>query len=173
MKKIITLLSVIGILSFQSCTVTDVEPVVDNDTISEAFEIKNVDLGKVTNNEYNFLSTFRYEIGGDLYDDETVLVYRLTGLVNSNTPLWQLLPRTIYFSNGDVLDYFYDFSKVDFVITASGSYNLLATPSYIDNQTFRVVILPSNLASSINTNNYLEVMNVLNLKESQIQKIDF
>lgn len=172
MKKMIALLAVTGILSFQSCTVTDVTPVVDNDTIPEAFEINNVNLSKVSNNEYNFSSIFKYEIGGNLYDDETVLIYRLTGFVNPNTPLWQLLPKTVYFSNGDVLDYFYDFSKVDFVITASGSYNLLATPSYIDNQTFRIVILPSNLATSINTNNYLEVMNVLNLKESQVQKIN-
>jgi hypothetical protein len=100
------------------------------------------------------------------------LVYRLTGLINSTTPIWQLIPRTIYFDNGEELDYDYDFSKIDFIITARGTYNLLNTPDYINNQTFRVVIIPSNLVSSVDKNNYLEVMKVLNLDESQIQKID-
>lgn len=173
MKNIIAILAVLGILSLESCTINEVGPTLDNDTIPEAFEVKDVDLFRVTNNEYNFSSTFNYEIGGDLYNDETVLVYRLTAYINSSTPIWQLIPRTIYFSSGDVLDYYYDFSKVDFVITARGSYNLLTSPSYIDNQTFRVVILPSNLASITNINNYLEVMNALNLKESQVQNLNF
>jgi hypothetical protein len=173
MKKIITFLAIVGMFSFQGCTTTTDSNYVDNDTIPEAFEIKGVYLGKVSDNEYNYSSTFQKEIGGNLFDDETVLVYRLTDLINSTTPVWQLIPRTIKFTNGDVLEYYFDFSKIDFVITVYGNYNLLDRLSYIDNQTFRVVILPSNLASSINTNNYLEVMNALNLKENQIQKINF
>jgi hypothetical protein len=95
----------------------------------------------------------------------------LTGYVNSSTPVWQLIPRTIYFSNDDELDYDYDFSKVDFIITARGTYNLLNRPNYIYNQTFRIVIIPSYLSSAVNKNNYLEVMKVLKLDESQIQQI--
>jgi hypothetical protein len=171
MKKIITLLAVIGMFGFQGCEGPEGPPGSDA-LVPEAFEIKNVNLGKVADNEYNLKSTFQFEIGGNLFDDETVLVYRLTGLINSNTPIWQLIPRTIYFSNGDELDYDYDFSKVDFIITARGNYNLLNTPSYINNQTFRVVIIPSNLAAAVNKNNYNEVMSVLKISENQIQKID-
>ncbi|MBC5841155.1 MAG: hypothetical protein K2Y30_06660 [Flavobacteriaceae bacterium] len=173
MKKLFTLLALIGIVSLQSCTVSEVAPINDNDTIPQAFEIKNVNLGRVADNEYNISSTFQFEIGGDLFNDETILVYRMSGLVNSTTPIWQLIPRTIYLSNGNELDYDFDFSKKDFFITARGTYNLLITPQYIDNQTFRIVILPTNLLSSVNKNNYIAVMAALNLKESQVQKINF
>ena len=170
MKKIITLFAFVSFLAVSSCTTTD-DYQQDNDTIPEAFEIKNVNLAKVANNEYNLKSTFQYEIGGNLYDDETILVYRLTTLINSTTPVWQLIPRTIYFDNGQELDYDYDFSKVDFIITARGTYNLLDTPGYINNQTFRVVIIPSVLAATIDTSNYAEVMNTLKISESQVQKV--
>lgn len=176
MKKIFTLLAAIALVSLQSCTVQETKvveaaPYTDYDTYPQAFEIKNVNLSKVSNTEYNLKSTFKFEIGGDLYDDETVLVYRLTSLINSSTPIWQLIPRTVYFSNGDVLDYYFDFSKVDFIITARGSYNLLATPEYIDKQTFRVVIIPSKLSSTVDKNNFEAVMNAAHLKETDIEKI--
>ena len=169
MKKIITLLAIIGMFSLQGCTVE--EPMQDNDTIPEAFEIK-VNLGRVTDKQYNIFSTFKFEIGGDLFNDETILVYRKTGTISSGEPIWQLIPRTIYFDNGQELDYDYDFSKVDFIITARGTYNLLETPNFIFNQTFRIVIIPSNLQTSINKSNYLEVMNALKINENQIKKIN-
>lgn len=169
MKKIITLLSVVGLIAFSSCT-TNNDDDVDNDTIPYAFQFTD-NLGRVKDNEYSIKSTFQFEINDNLRDDETVLVYRLTGYVNSSTPVWQLIPRTIYLNNDEELDYDYDFSKVDFIITARGTYNLLDTPNYIKNQTFRVVIIPSFLAVSVNKNNYLEVMKALNLNESQIQEI--
>ncbi|MDQ5928984.1 MAG: hypothetical protein QG594_762 [Bacteroidota bacterium] len=74
------------------------------------------------------------------------------------------------FSNGDLLDYYFDFSKIDFIITARGSYNLLNTPTYIDNQTFRIVIIPSKLSKKVDTNNMEAVMNASNLKESDVNK---
>jgi hypothetical protein len=170
MKKLITLLALVGIVSLQSCTVSEIAPINDNDTIPQAFELKNVFLGRVTENEYNISSTFGFEIGGDLFNDETILVYRLSGLVNSTTPIWQLIPRTIYHNDGNELDYDFDFSKVDFVISARGTYNLLSKPSFINNQTFRVVIIPSNLSAKVNSEDYFAVMNALNLNESQVQK---
>lgn len=175
MKKIITLFAVIGIFSFQSCTGPEGPPGFDGQDglTPEAFEMRNVNLGRVTDNQYNISSTFNFEVGGDLFDDETILVYRKTGTLSSGAPIWQLIPRTIYFDNGQELDYDYDFSKVDFIITARGTYNLLNTPNYINNQTFRIVIIPSNLKLSVDKNNYFEVMNALNLKEGQVQKINF
>ncbi|MES2239740.1 MAG: hypothetical protein V4497_05705 [Bacteroidota bacterium] len=170
MKKIMTLFAFVGLLAISSCTTSD-NLQQDNDTIPEAFEIKNVDLAKVADNEYNFKSTFQYEIGGKLYDDETVLIYRLTSVINSTTPVWQLIPRTIYFTNGNELDYDYDFSKVDFIITARGNYNLLNRPEYIDNQTFRVVIVPSNLAATMDTSNYNAVMSTLKISETNVKKV--
>lgn len=170
MKKIITLFAFVSFLAISGCSTSD-DFEEDFDTYPYAFEIKNVDLGRVADNEYNLRSTFQFEINDNLSDDETVLIYRLTGTVNSNTPIWQLIPRTIYFSNGDELDYDYDFSKVDFFITARGNYNLLNRPEYIDNQTFRIVLIPSDLAASMDTNNYAEVMNTLKISETNVKKV--
>ncbi|WP_310379275.1 hypothetical protein [Flavobacterium sp.] len=172
MKKIITLLAVFGIVSFQSCTVNDNAPIEDNDTIPQAFEIKNKNFNYNANDGFYIYDTFNNKLGGDLYNDETILVYRLTGSLNSSTPIWQLIPRTIYLSGGREIDYDYDFSKKDFTIYASGNYDLELTPEFLDNQTFRIVILPSSLLSSVDKNNFSEVMSVLKINESQIQKVD-
>ncbi|MFH6966798.1 hypothetical protein [Flavobacterium sp. FlaQc-28] len=172
MKKILTLFAVVGLIAFTSCEGPEGPPGRDA-LMPEAFEISNVNLGRVADNEYNLKSTFKFEIGDNLFDDETVLIYRLTGVINPTTPVWQLLPRTIYFNDGNELDYDYDFSKVDFIITARGTYNLLTKPEYIQNQTFRVVIIPSDLAKTVNTSNFSEVMSAAKLNESQIQEIKF
>lgn len=171
MKKIITLFAFVSFLAVSSCSSSDDNFQEDNDTIPYAFEIENVNLGKVADNEYNLRSTFQFEINDNLRDDETVLIYRLTGTLNSNTPVWQLIPRTIYFNNGDIVDYFFDFSKVDFFITARGNFTLLNRPEYIKNQTFRMVLIPSDLAASVDAANYVEVMNTLKLSESQVKKV--
>jgi hypothetical protein len=100
------------------------------------------------------------------------LIYRLSGSINSNTPIWQLIPRTLFLSQGE-LDYDFDFSKEDFTIYAGGNYNLALTPQYLNNQTFRIVIVPGSFSVSLNKYNYIEVMSALNIKENQIQKINF
>ena len=174
MKKIITLLAVIGMFGFQGCTGPEGPPGVpgQDGLTPQAFELKNVSLSRVTDNHYELKRTFASTaLGGNLYDDETVLVFRMTGTINSSTPIWQSIPRSIYFSSTSVLDYDYDFSKVDFVISADATYNLLNEPN-INNQTFRFVIVPSNLIGKVDNNNYYQVMSVLKLNEDQIQKID-
>jgi len=107
-----------------------------------------------------------------LFPGDVILIYRLSGTINSTTPIWQPIPRTLFLTQGE-LDYDFDFSQEDFTIYAGGTYNLATTPEYLNNQTFRIVIVPGDLVSSLNTNNYLDVINALNIKESQVQKINF
>ncbi len=166
MKKIITLLAVVGIFSFQSCTTSD--PYVDNDTISEVFELKNVNFAYNATDGYTIYQKFTPEI----YASDVVLIYRLSGTIDSNTPLWQLIPRTLFLPQGE-LDYDFDFSQEDFTIYAGGNYNLSLTPQYLNNQTFRIVIVPGSFSASINTSNYAEVMAALRVNENQIQNINF
>lgn len=134
--------------------------------IAEVFELKNVNFSYNATDGYFIRQTLNPKI----YDSDIVLIYRLAGTIDSSTPIWQLIPRTLFLPQGE-LDYDYDFSKEDFTIYAGGTYNLGLTPSYINNQTFRIVIVPGDFSASIDKNNYGEVMNSLNLKESQVQKI--
>lgn len=171
MKKIITLLAVVGMFSIQGCTVEDNS--VDNDTIAEVFEIKNINFNNnpVDNPDQGF--TIYQKFTPVIFASDVVLIYRLSGTIDSNTPIWQLIPRTLFLSNGREIDYDYDFSLEDFTIFARGNYDVSLTPQYLNNQTFRIVIVPASFSTSINKNNINDVMGALNIKESEIKKINF
>ena len=97
----------------------------------------------------------------------------MSGTINLTTPIWQLIPRTLFLDQGNELDYDFDFSKDDFTIYAKGNYNISMTPQYLENQTFRIVIVPGAFSANLKTSNYEDVMARLNINESQIQKINF
>lgn len=166
MKKIITLLAVVGMFSLQGCTTEDNS--VDNDTIAEVFEIKNINFVLDPVDGYIVYQKFTPTI----FASDVVLIYRLSGTINSTTPIWQLIPRTLFLPQGE-LDYDFDFSQEDFTIYAGGTYNLSLTPQYLNNQTFRIVIVPASFSTSINKNNYSAVISALNIKETEIKKINF
>jgi hypothetical protein len=46
------------------------------------------------------------------------------------------------------------------------------TAEYRYNQVLRIVIVPASYAKTINKNSYSDVTTALNVKDSQIQKID-
>lgn len=176
MKKIILLLAAVGIFSLQGCTGPEGPPGRDGfdgqDGINaEAFEIE-------TNFSYNLVDGyiisgfFEDYLGGDLYQSESVLVYRLEGTNSSGSDVWQLIPTTVFFFNGDSITYDYNFSKQAFTIFVGGD-DVAEKPNYINNQVFRFVIIPANFGVILNKTNYLDVMNTLKINESEIEKIKF
>ena len=168
MKNMLTLLVVVGIFSFQSCTVNDTTPIVDNDTISTVFE-NSIPYNFTVNNGYKINFRLPYTI----YTSDMILVYRLTGTVNGND-LWEFLPETHYFPDGTRdFSYNFDFTSNDVQVYLEGN-NLGSLNSvYRLNQTFRFVVIPAELRYVVDFNNYLEVMNTLNLNESQVHTINF
>lgn len=176
MKKISTLLAVIGMIVISSCSGPQGPPGYDgldglngtDGAISEVFELKNVNFVYNATDGYKIYRTLSPKI----YASDVILIYRMTGTVNSTTPVWQLIPRTLFLPKGE-LDYDFDFSREDFTIYAGGNYDLSLTPTYINNQTFRIVIVPGSFSTTINKNNYAEVVAALNIDESQIQQINF
>jgi len=173
MKKITLLLAFIGMITLQSCTVNEEQDKVDNDTISEVFELRNV------NFSYNS-STGGYFIyrtlNPKIYASDNILIYRMSDMIDSNTPVWQLIPRTLYLGGGGELDYYYDYSREDFTIYAIGTYNLSETPEYIFNQTFRIVIIPGYFSNKnsfdVNFYDYESVIKKLNIDEPQVKFLD-
>ncbi|TDE02328.1 hypothetical protein [Flavobacterium hiemivividum] len=173
MKKISAILAVIGMIFISSCSGPEGPPGFDglngqDGLLAEVFELKNVDFSFNATDGYTIYRTLTPQI----FESDNVLIYRMTGTVDVNTPIWQLIPRTLFLTEGE-LDYDFDFSKKDFTIYAGGNYNISTTPQYIKNQTFRIVIVPGSFSTSINKNNYADVMAALNIKESQIQNINF
>ena len=170
MKKIITLFAFVSFLAISGCSSSDDNFQEDNDTIPEAFEIK-ANFTVDGNNTYVISDSFSRYLSGDLFQNESVLIYRLDATNGLGSDVWQLIPNTLPFTNGDRLTYDFNFSKEDFTIFATGNFNLSARPSYLNAQVFRIVIIQLDLAASVDTSNYNEVMNTLKLSESQVRKV--
>jgi hypothetical protein len=163
MKKIFTLLAIVGLFSLQSCTVND-GPLVD-DTTSSVFEVTT---SFNSTNDYSKLITFNYPI----YTSDVVLVYRLSGVTSQGSDIWKLLPETHYFGDG-TLDFGYDqdYTTRDVNVFMIGNNLQTVAAEFRLNQVLRIVIVPAGYATSINKNSYEAVMSTLKLNESQIQKI--
>jgi hypothetical protein len=166
MKKIIALLVVVGMFSFQGCT-TDTN-YVDTDTISTVFE-NEVPYNFTSSNNYTVKFIFPYTI----ISSDMVLVYRLTGTSNGND-LWEFLPETHYFADGTRnFGYNFDFTRNDVQIYLEGNNLGTLDAAYRLNQIFRIVVVPADLIYGIDKNNYPAVMSALKINENQIQKINF
>ncbi|PKP14639.1 MAG: hypothetical protein CVU07_13840, partial [Bacteroidetes bacterium HGW-Bacteroidetes-23] len=101
-------------------------------------------------------------------NSDVILIYRMDGTINSSTPIWQQIPRTLYLNQGE-LDYDFDFSRVDFTIYADGTYDLETTPQYLDNQTFRIVIIPGYFSGRMDYSDYNQVMLANGLTEADVK----
>ncbi len=154
MKRLLLLLTLFaGAATFQSCD-GDTGPQGPAGPDSIVYELRQVDFN-LFNGEYQIYRTFGESLGFNLYDSETVLVYRQSSSFVNNagvtTPIWQLIPRTLFLPQGE-LDYDFDFSQEDFTIYAGGNFDPSTTPEYINDQTFRLVIIPGSFQNR-NANN--------------------
>jgi len=96
----------------------------------------------------------------------------MTGTVNATTPIWQQIPRTLYLGNGQELDYDFDFTKFDFTIYAGGNFDISTVPAYLNNQTFRVVVIPGGFGKRVvDYSDCNAVMQAYGLTESQVKTL--
>ncbi len=169
MRKITLVLAFIGMITLNGCTVNE-DNGPDNDTISEVFELRNINFDYNNSDGYHI----RRSLNPNIYDSDVVLIYRMSDLINSNTPVWQLIPRTLYVPQGE-LDYDFDFSRIDFTIYAGGSYDIGTTPGYLTNQTFRIVIVPGyfsgKMAKPVDYSDYDAVIKYYNIDDSKVKVI--
>lgn len=174
MKRIFLLLAVVSMTVFQSCEGDPGPPGRDGqDGISvesEVFELQNVNFQLNNNNEYVI---FR-DLNPAIFDSDNILIYRLAGTIDPQTPIWQLIPRTLYLNEGE-LDYDFDFSAIDFTIYAGGTYNLATTPQFINNQTFRIVIIPgyfSRGGTVVDFEDYDAVIDAYDIDDSNVKILE-
>lgn len=178
MKKLILLSLVATLAIFSACTIEENNvgpqgPAGLNGTNIEAevFELQNVNFSFTPNDGF-----FIYrQLNPQILPSDVVLIYRMSDLINSTTPVWQQIPRTLYLPQGE-LDYDFDFSKQDFTIYAGGSYNLASTPNFINNQTFRIVIIPGyfsgkGTSTPVNYNNYQEVIDYYGINDKVVKRL--
>ena len=163
MRKLFTLVALIGVLSLQSCTITD-DIYIDDTSVSEVFEVPT---SFTASNNYSKQIIFDSKI----YASDDVLVYRLTGNYQGKA-VWALLPESHFYNDGTFdFGYEYDYSLRDVSVYLVGA-NLNTVPtSFRLNQVLRVVIVPGGYAKQINKKDYFDVVSKLSLKESDIKTI--
>jgi hypothetical protein len=139
MKKLFTLLALVALVSLQSCTVTETTPLIDNDTISEVFE--------VTTN-FNTANGYTKIVGLNpaIFASDVVLVYHLYDVVNGQD-VWRPM-QTYYIDNG-AIDYNFDFTRNDVKIFMGKFCFKYCSIELDTNQTFRIVIVPGKFSSLI------------------------
>ena len=164
MKRILLFFAVIGLTTLSSCD-GDTGPQGPAGPDSEVFELRNINFQLNQNNEYTIFQNLNPYIN----DADNILIYRMSGTIDSQTPIWQLIPRTLFLDEGE-LDYDFDFSAIDFTIYAGGTYNLALTPQFIQNQTFRIVIVPGYFSknASLDYNDYNAVVKAFNIDDSNV-----
>lgn len=167
MKKIITLFAFVSFLAISSCTTTDDNFQEDFDTIGTTYE-NEFGYNLTSNNGY----VFGFDFPQRLVESDVVLVYRYDGEDTSGRPVWQALPETYYLDNGTrSFSFKYVFTRDYVDVTLYGNNLEGIHPDYRLDQFFRIVVVPADFAASMDTSNYVEVMNTLKMSESNVKKV--
>ncbi|WP_298396829.1 hypothetical protein [Flavobacterium sp.] len=165
MRKITLLLAFIGMISLSSCTVNEVRDTpVDNDTISEVFEINRS--FTASNNYNNFI-----QLPHSIFSSDMILMYRLTS--TSGPDVWKIQPETYFFNDGTLdFGYDFDFTQEDIQLFMRGN-DLGSVPSnFRINQIFRIVIVPGffgkSASNTVDLNDYNAVIKAYNIDDSKV-----
>ncbi|MCW4468522.1 hypothetical protein OGH69_06075 [Flavobacterium sp. MFBS3-15] len=154
MKKIFLLLSIIGTFTFSSCTVND-DDGHDNDTISEVFIVDNV----------NFIASGDFQaiipLNPKIYASDVILVYRWAGVNALGSDIWEPIPTSYSFDNGDELKYFFDYSVDDVVVYLESNFDPMLRQDFSLNQSIKIAIVPGYFSTTVDTSNHDAVMSAL------------
>lgn len=161
MKKLTALLSILFLASCQldSGTVGPQGPPGPAGPVGQAFEVQ-ADFSSAN----NYMQIFEFPPEVEVLESDIVVVYLLWD-VDSETgnDIWQQLPVSIFFSNGE-LQYAFDHTVADVKLFLTGDVDLGTVGSaYTQDQVFRVAILPVDYVqdNNINLGNMDEVMNAV------------
>ena len=169
MKKYFTLmvLTIFGGLLMMSCEMNEVvdRDIQDNDTYPVMKDVTGT-----------FSSTNNYALDQaiDIPSSDVVLVYRNINSNSSASAIWQLLPKTFYLSDNRELDYNFIFDTKRVQVRTEANFDQSTMTStekatYLNNQTFRIVLVPASranrTASQVNYEDYNAVVKYFNLKE--------
>jgi hypothetical protein len=131
-------------------------------------------------NDYQLIFNFQ-DNGFEPYESDVILTYILWTNENG-LDFWRPLPQTTYFSSGAILQYNFDFTAdipnnriVDMSVFLDGDVDFASLSSdYTLNQTFRVVVVPSEFLSiaNVDANNLNSILNSPSIHMNSIGKIE-
>ncbi len=171
MKKLLAIsLSLFGILFFQACEGPVGPPGLDGlDGVNIVSEVFEVEINFTQANNYS--EQLRFDPA--IIESDVVLAF-IEWETDGGNSVWRALPQTVFFNEGGVLIYNYDFSKVDFRLFLDGAIDPATLgEEWRLNQLFRVIVVPGDYASNrIDFTNYEAVTAMLGLKNEDFKRID-
>ena len=86
--------------------------------------------------------------------------------------VWSPLPQNIFYNNGDIIQYIFTNTFVDIQMLIEGNFDLstLNDPGVLNNQTFRIAVVPAEFAATNPT--MKELLEKMQVDGSQIEKIE-
>lgn len=174
MKKITTILAVIGMIIVSSCTGPEGPPGYDgldgqDGLIAEVFEVGP---------DFTLANGYKvtFALSPTIYSGDNLLIYELIN-TNAGIDTWALLPQIYYFPNGTA-QYKYNFSYDQFSILIDANFDIALLPtSFRLGKTFRVVIIPGddgvNKNKSVSKPDYSDynaVIKKYNIDDSNVKK---
>ena len=145
----------------------------------QVVEVDGVNFGyDVSGNIWSTLITFSDVTDFEVFESDAVLIYRFDGLVDLNdgstADAWSQIPQSFFLPEGTI-QYVSAHTFLDVELFIDGNFDLSAIDTaFTDNQSFRIVFVPSEFANSskVDLSNIQNVMNALGIDESGIHKLD-
>ncbi len=166
--KIIKHLILVLAIALTSCMGDEINN--NYELIGQTYEVQGsfVEYGE----EYGNFNIYYKLPNNSIIDGDAVLVYALWGN-DGGYDIWVPLPKTIY-RGVDVVEYSYDYTLADVSIYLFTTNEGILDASYLDNQIFRIVVVPAKLMTNktIDLNSYESVINGLNKLGYEHQYID-
>ncbi|WP_430909099.1 collagen-like triple helix repeat-containing protein [Maribacter sp. 2-571] len=145
----------------------------------QVFELEGVNFGyDAEANLWSVVETFADYTNFEIFESDAVLVYRFDGQIDladgSTADAWSLIPQNFFVPEG-TMQYTVAHTFLDFELFIDGNFDLsLLSTDFTDNQTFRIVIVPSEFLQSadFDQTNIDSVMGKMGLEMNQIQKLE-
>lgn len=180
MRKALSILGAAMILFMVSCDGSDGQDGFDGEDGIQAqvFEVDGVNFEYLVDaNTYSSILAFQDLTAFEVLKEDSILVYRYDGEVvfddGGVEDLWSLIPQSFFLTEGTI-QYTNAHTTRDVEILIDGNFDLSAlNTEFTQNQIFRIVIVPGEVASSAKTNNasLAATMNVLGITEEDVKKV--
>ncbi|NHE55543.1 hypothetical protein [Cyclobacterium plantarum] len=180
MKKILYLFAFVLVLSLPACEGPEGPQGppgldgVDGEDGEDGIEVLNLVFeGVVTFSEENdFAIGSQFELG----QGDNLLVFLEWAQAEGNS-LWRHLPQNVFFDEGAILTYNYQYTTTFFNVFMQGNFDLTQLePEWTDNQRIRIVLLPGFFVDEnarVDLSDFDAVMELIGKDESDIVEIDF
>jgi len=130
--------------------------------VSSAFEIV-VDFNN--ENDFEFIEAYGFEV----FPSDVTLVYILWDTLDGQD-IWRLMPQNVFFDDGSILTYNFDFTQEDVRFFLDGTADLLTLDDvWTQDQVFRVVVLPADNVDGIDTSNLNFIMEANNIEVFEVR----